>query len=410
MEDQYIYVVGKVDKHANLPEIVHRLGYKLGILLDDKHKLSSPELFDRVVPINFDDIDSELLRLDSLNLSAVGLQCTYENYIVAKAKLGQHFGLYSPSVKSALLSTDKSLMREAFIKADPTISPRFAPINSLHQAINFAKAHSYPLIIKPTNLVKSLLVLRCNNEQELTDNFAYATKVISALYKKYHIYGRSPQLIIEEFIFGKQCSVAAFVDQHGTPHFCEGIVDLTNAQDINIDDNYLYKRMLPAQLDPILTSEIYRVATLGIKALDMTSIPAHVELMHNNGVVKIIEIGARIGGYRPRMYQYSYGTDLNFQELLLALGEQPDVKGELKAHSAVYELLPTAVGKFDGVSENLEPSLAASYLVTVKPGDVIGPAKNGYKATVIIIVTDEDNDIFINKCLQVERIKVKITL
>src|SRR5690606_3476259 len=103
----------------------------------------------------------------------------------------------------------------------------------------------------------------------------------------------------------------AFADHEGVPHFCDGIVSLKNAQDIGVDDNYIYSRTLPAQLSDELAKEMYTVADKGIRALKMKSVPAHVELMSGPAGLKIIEIGARIGGYRPRMYQYSYGIDLS---------------------------------------------------------------------------------------------------
>ncbi|MEO6109691.1 MAG: ATP-grasp domain-containing protein [Candidatus Saccharimonadales bacterium] len=409
MKPSFIYIVGQPDPSSNVLEIIRRLGYKAGILIDSQLTLKNPEEYDRVVSVEYGDLDAEIQRLDTLDLSIAGLLCTYENYIVAKAKLGEHFNVPAPSLQSAKLATDKSLMRRAFLDADRSISPDFTTADSLDKVLAFAHEHAYPLVLKPTNLVKSLLVLRCNDQSELIENFTYAQDTIQALYEKYHIYDRAPQLIVEEFIIGKQCSIAAFVDAEGTPHFCDGIVALTNAQDINVSDNYLYRRALPVEFDETLSKEMFDVAEKGIRALEMRSVPAHVELMYGESGVKIIEIGARIGGYRPRMYNYSYGLDLTEQEIRLALGQTPELEGTFQNYCAVYELFPATEGTFSEISGEEDTEAFAYYRVTAKPGKIVGPAKNGHKATAIIIVVEDDKEKFDQLCESVDRLKVQVT-
>ncbi|MES2630539.1 MAG: ATP-grasp domain-containing protein [Patescibacteria group bacterium] len=408
MNTSYIYVVGQPDPNSGVVDVIHKAGYLAGILIDVQLKKKNLDQYDNVVEVNFNELEDEILRLESLNLNIAGLLCTYENYIVAKAKLGEYFNVPAPSLESARLATDKSLMRRAFLDADRTISPDFTTVDTLDQALEFARNHSYPLIIKPTNLVKSLLVLKCDDEQQLIERFTYATETIGQLYEKYKIYDRAPQLIIEEFIIGEQYSIAAFVDSEGTPHFCDGIVSLKNAQDIHVDDNYLYSRTLPVDLSDELTKEMFEVADKGVRALKMTSVPAHIELMSGPNGTKIIEIGARIGGYRPRMYNYSYGLDLISQEVNLALGKTPELNGLFSTYSAVYELFPEIEGNFDAITGEINPELLTYYKVTANQGDLIGPAKNGFKATAIIIVTEKDKNRFDELCQQVETARVKV--
>jgi biotin carboxylase len=408
VKESYIYIVGQPDVQSGTLDTIRRLGYKAGILSDTRLTLKNPDLYDRVEKVDFEHIDEELTRLDTLTLSIAGLVCTYENYVVSKAKLGEHFHVPSLSLESAKLCTDKSLMRQAFIDEDPSISPQFTTVSSIDDALAFAKTYGYPLIIKPTNLVKSLLVLRCDTEAQLIENVTYAQATIGALYEKYHIYEREAQLIIEEFIVGKQCSIAAFVDEHGTPHFCSGVVALTNAQDLHVDDNFLYKRELPADIDPELEKEMFRVAKAGVKALKMRSVPAHIELMYGPKGVKIIEIGARIGGYRPRMYKYSYGLDLIEQEVKLAIAEQPSLEGTLSTFCAVYELFPETEGAFTSVLGSIDTSTLAYYRESAKVGQTVGPAKNGYKASAIIIVAHPSREDFEAICAQVEQLSIEV--
>lgn len=404
----YIYFVGKAYPHLEALDSIRSQGYKIGLFLDKTVKLRNREAYDRIVETDFSSPEAMFTSLEGKNLPVKGLVCTYENYIVAKSRLAEHFKVAAPSLVSAQMSTDKYLMRQAFKQTDPSITPDFGLVSSEEEVLELARHLTYPLILKPTNLVKSLLVLRCNNEAELLRNFAFAKDRVAKLYRKNKVYGRPPRLIVEEYVEGKTCSIAAFVDEKSMAHFCDGIVSLTNAQDIGADDNYIYGRFLPAEFDKDLRARLFETARKGIAALDMTSTPAHVELIYNEQEVKLIEIGARIGGYRPRMYAMSYGLDLIAQEIKLALGEMPDLSGNFRAYCAVYELFPKAEGTFAGIEGAVNTSQFAYYRVKVKKGDLVGPAKKGYKAAAVIIVSNHDKQEFSIICEAVSTLQVGI--
>jgi biotin carboxylase len=405
---RYIYFVGKPYLHPEALDAARAQGCKIGVFLDKDVRLRNPNRYDRIIEVDFSSPQAMIASIADKKLVVDGLVCTYENYIVAKSRLAEYFKVEAPSVGSSEMCTDKYLMRQAFLEANPAITPNFGLAASEKDALELAKKFSYPLILKPTNLVKSLLVLRCNDQAELLRNFAYAQDRIAGLYKKYRIYDRAPQLIIEEYIEGKTCSIAAFVDKNGRPHFCQGIVSLVSAQDVGNDDNYIYGRFLPAKLEKDLAAKLFETARQGIAALKMTSAPAHVELIYRDKEVKIIEIGARIGGYRPRMYGASYGVDLIAQEVKLALGQTPDLGGDFLAYCAVYELFPETEGKFTGIRGMTDVSDFAYYAVKAKRSDLVGPAKKGYKAAAIIIVSHSNKTKFSRICKTVDKLKVNI--
>lgn len=417
------------------------MGYLVGIFLDSQVRLKNPAVYDKVISIDFVDLSDSfeasnstnssnsglLSKLDVSGLKISGLVCTYETYVFAKARLGELLDVPALSIQSAQLCTDKLLMRAAFAAYDHKLSPAFSEIDSAEAGLRFAKQHGFPVIIKPANLVKSLLVIRCDTPEQLRNSIEHALVHIEGLYEKYRVYGRKPKFIIEQFMEGDLYSVAAFVDNSGKSLMCPGITELTNASERGFDDNFLYRRAVPAQVDADLEERLFEVARRGIQALKLNSSPAHVELMHTKtNEIKIIEIGARIGGYRPRMYKLSYGLDLLQMEVALAVDRLLPLKSVAKdGYTAVYEIFPHSSGTFASLapqatvddlarknsqtSQTSKASQAYSLTIKAKPGSPCGPAKDGYKAVANIILHDADYQVFLTKCSKVDTIEAVLT-
>lgn len=408
MKKPAIYFVGKPYPFKEARDAIKQMGFNAGVLLDKSVKLKFPDRYDSIIQLDFSTPQTMLEDLSKHHIEAAGLVCAYEGYVVAKSYIAEKLWLPSIGIDQAKTCTDKLLMRQAFMRANPKITPNFGLATNKQELLELAETLQYPLIIKPTNLVKSLLVMRCNNQDELVRNFEYAIQNIGKLYEKFRIYDRQPQLIVEEFITGKMYTVAAFVGADGKPHLCKGIAELITAQEINQNDNYLYARHLPARLDQLLEQKIIDTAIQGIESLGLRSVPAHVELIYNGQDVKIIEIGARIGGYRPRMYQLSYGIDLFKAEVMLAIGKTPELSSEFKAYSGVYELFPDKEGIFQGLDGSVHTDRFVSFSVKARQGDLVGPARNGFKATAVAVLQAPEEHSFADLQEQINHIKVRV--
>lgn len=388
-----VLIVGR-DFHATL-EKIESLGHECIILKDEQFAKDEQRTDKRYYFTSFES--REVIVNAAKQLPKIdGLIWTYENYVLPAAWIAQGLGLHGMPVESAESCTDKFLMRQLFAKVPEKISPDFATVSSEDDIVAFARSHQFPLILKPANLVKSLLVTKNNSMEELLINYRRTTEQIDDVYKKYAPQ-RTPKLLVEEFLEGPVHSVDAFVTGDGTPHVLENVVDYETGYDIGYEDNFHYSRLLPSQLSPEDQQAVRRCAELGIRALDMHNSPAHVEIIMTNDGPRIVEIGARNGGYRERMHQMANGIDITKNAIAVSLNEQPDITPTKNDHCAVIELFPKIPGIFKDIRHEAELRKLNSFRylsIKVKPGEYTGKAADGYKMCAVTILHNTDTEVF----------------
>lgn len=406
-----IFYVGRSYPHAAAIQELKDNGHTLGIFRDTRYSFKHEPLFDYVFDVDFESLEGfREAAADLPDLPTIdGLLCTYENYIIFKAAAGESLGVPSISMESALACTDKYLMRSRFLEYNPSLTPQFTRVTSKDQLRAFAKKAGYPLVLKPTNLMKSLLIHTCNNQDELEAAYDDMTEQLDATYAKVRVTERSPAIIAEQFITGNMCSVAGFVDSNGEVFLADGIAELTTAKQAGFADNFLYSRVLPADIPAEQKERIFATAREGVKALGMTSSPAHIEIIYNDTEVKIVEIGARIGGFRPFLYKQSYGIDLLEQEVNAAIGAPIDVTRDLRQYAAMFEVFPKHTGEFSGISGMKSADNYAYVSGNATHGTLVGPAKHGFRAPLILGTVNSDKQAFLQQCHAIQAITIEVT-
>lgn len=386
----HLLIVGQ--KFSTLTEYLTTHGHTYTLLQDEKKTKFPDKRFKHRIVADFSNRQTLLDTVDGVKQPIDAIITTYENYIVPAAWITKHLGLPGLPVDTAEACTDKYLMRERFASAPEKISPAFATITSERDVREFANQHGFPIIIKPANLAKSLLVTKSNSMDELMNNYRQSVELLQSTYAKYAS-SRTPKLIIEEFMTGSIHSVDAFVTADGTPHILEQIVDYQTGYDIGYEDNFHYSRMLPSALSPDQQQALRHCADIGIRALGMKNSPAHVEIIMTTDGPRIVEIGARNGGYRERMHRLANGIDITGAALSLAFDQQPDITATKNNPCAVLELFPKTPGIFAGIShiDELRHLASLEYLsIKAKKGDTVGKSADGYRAVAIVILTSDD--------------------
>lgn len=394
MKKTTIGFVGKVFNETAIA--VKNAGYKI-VLFHDEELLTNRTniIFDETVLVDF---TNELTLKKSLKIvpKIDALVVTYEKYIVPRALLAKVLGLAGPDIKSAEEITDKFLQRKRYLEYNINITPKFSLVLNRQDIEEVGHKFQFPIILKPTNLMKSLLVSKCDSKKKLINEFQKSINLISNIYKQEGV-NRTPQLIVEEFLKGTAHSIELFVDKDGNVSYPENIVDVIKANEIGTDDNYEYVRILPSRLSDQQQKEVIRVAVEGIKALEIRNTTAHAEIIVTNTGPKIIEINGRLGGYRDRMYRSSFGIDLQLNEINLYLGHQLDFQNKHNAYTAVFELFPYTNGKFVEIKnlDEINNLKSLSYFsCKSKPGDTVGLSREGFRAVGVIMISNLNNDEF----------------
>ncbi len=386
----HIAIIGK--KFSGLIAYCEENGIDYTVFKDSLRPTTQPN----TIAVDFSDSKNVIKTIAASDKNFDVAVTIYEQYIRLTAHINQHFGWTGLPIDASLACTDKSLMRKLFSQASKRISPAFREVTSWEDAADFAAQHDFPLMLKPANLAKSLLVTKNYSLKELESTYQKTLAVIEKVYKRYAPHER-PKLIIEEFMEGSIHSVDAFVDANGEPQVLEQIVDYETGYDIGYDDNFHYSRLLPSRLSSTDQKALRETAAIGIKALGMRNSPAHVEIIMTSKGPRLVEIGARNGGYRERMHALANGINIIEQALRVYTGRPANTQAYKKEPCAVLELFPKEPGIFAGIAHEAELRDLASlrYFAVKQPlGDYVGKASEGFKMCAIVILHHENHERF----------------
>ena len=382
----------------SLTDYLTKNDHRYVVLKDQLLTKFSDKQFKHRVVCDFSSRETMLSAVDEAtqHYTIDGVLVTYEHYVRFAAEIAAYLGLPGLPVEAVAACTDKFLMRQRFASASEPISPAFAVVTKQIDVETFAAAHTFPIMLKPANLSKSLLVFKNDSLPELIKNYQKLMTLIEAVYKRYAP-GVPPKIIIEEFMEGPVHSVDAFVDKQGVPHILQQIVDYQTGYEIGYNDNFHYSRQLPSKLSDEERSAIIHIAEIGCRTLGMKSSPAHIEIIRTLDGPQIVEIGARNGGYRERMHILADGIDITGNALRLALGEMPDILTTKHDSAGVFELFPKEPGTFMGIAGERMLRSCSSFVelsLHAQTGDFVGKSSDGFKMCAMVLLHNSDPQKF----------------
>lgn len=254
-----------------------------------------------------EQILQECRRIKPVAITSIGsdLAVLTVNY-VARA-----LGLTANSEKSDLISTNKYAMRKAFLEKGME-TPRFVKVAD-HNDLPDLHECTYPLIVKPTDRSGSRAITKVFHREELQ---CAVKKAIMQSFEK--------AAIIEEFIEGQEysCECISYEGKHrllaitekfttGSPHYIE------------------IGHIQPAVIGGEKQLEIQKVIFKALDALAIKYGASHAEIkIDEKGNIRIIEIGARMGGdcIGSDLVMLSTGNDFVKMVIDVACGKEPEAK------------------------------------------------------------------------------------
>ena len=265
-----------------------------------------------------EEILKECMRIgiDGITSIASDVAVLTVNYVASR------MGLISNPDEYSEITTNKYLMRECFTMNNIP-SPRYT-IASKDDAYNI-KGFNFPLIVKPTDRSGSRGVEKVLDPVQLG-------KAISRAQKD----SFNGAAIIEEYVTGYEISVES-ISYEGRHYILQITDKVTTGAPYFVE----LEHHQPSALSPLVQEQVKDIVLRALDALHVRYGASHSELkITEDGDIRVIEIGARMGGdfIGSTLVRLSTGYDFLEGVIKVAMGEFVEPQIIERNYSGVYFL------------------------------------------------------------------------
>lgn len=297
------------------------------------------------------------------------------------ASVAEKLGYPFYSVRTAIWSTDKFLMKQRFMEGGvPCAKGRI--ITSIDEANDMV----YPVICKPRDNSGSRGVKLCRNMSELEASMAEALD-------NSHL----SSVLVEEFIEGREFSIEG-IHYNGKSE----VIQFTEKRTTEFPYNVELGHKQPANLIDEQRDAIREIVEKIGKAMHFENCPSHTELKINDRGIFVIETSPRLGGdyITSTLTPLSTGVNLEDQLLHIALGEKVDTTtGRVNKASGVcfFSYPEGEVKAIDPILANSQQLMAScpgmhNFELKLKEGDHINKITSSLNRYGQFIVDGESRE------------------
>lgn len=279
------------------------------------------DLCDKFYPISTIDKDAILMvcqeeKIDGITTIASDVATLTVCYVAKK------MGLVGNPYEFSLTATNKYLMRQCFMDNDIP-SPKFTLAdNSNHYHI---AGFQFPLIVKPTDRSGSRGV------EKVLDSVQLEAAIVRAQNESFE-----HKAIIEEFVTGREISVES-ISFKGKHHILQITDKVTTGSPFFVE----LEHHQPSTLPEVVKQHVREIVLCALDALHIQYGASHSELkITEDGDIRVIEIGARMGGdfIGSDLVKLSTGYDFLKGVIDVAFGDFEEPKLTDNKCSGVYFL------------------------------------------------------------------------
>ena len=369
--------VGVVDLNKDAPAINYA----------DEYFCASIKNYNEVIKI------AEIFRPNGIMSGAC------DTSVVTVAQLCNVLGLPGHSIEAAINSTDKLKMLQAFSENNVN-HPKFQVIS--REEINTAEISvGFPAVSKPVDSSGSRGISFIENEKT----------VIAALLNSADS-SQSGNVLVEEYMEGPEVSVEMLVID-GTPY----VLQITDKTTTGAPHFIEIGHCQPSTLDKNIQEEIRAIAKQAVLAVGLVNSVAHVEVKVTSEGVKMVELGARLGGDCISSYLIDnsiLGIDMTKAAIKIALGEKNDISQYcFSGDPSVVKFILDEVGEvaeISGINEVASMDGVIKVLCTTKVGDKLsGNSENASRHIYVVArgKTREEAEYICDKALNKIKIRYK---
>lgn len=284
---------------------------------------------DRFYPISITEVDKITHTCREIGIQGI---CTIASDLatVAVCHVADALGLVGNPLSCMRVSTNKALMRAAFVAAgDP--SPQSVLVRADEIEGFDADDHGlgWPLVVKPADRSGSRGITKIEGPD---DPISLRDAMQSALEQSF-----CKEVLVEEYAVGDEFSVEGMSWQ-GSHH----VLAITRKGTTGAPHFIETAHLEPALLDATTSASVKAVTLHALDSLGVRNGASHTELkIAPDGTIRIIEIGARMGGdcIGSHLVHLSTGIDYVRAVVDVALGREPDLHATHAPSAAAVRFL-----------------------------------------------------------------------
>jgi biotin carboxylase len=343
----------------------------------------------------------------------LAITCRGEDHIARFAAVIPHVPyLRTPTTESIRWASDKYEMRKRMKLYDSSITPKFTLVreNSKKERQRIIEKIGFPMIIKPTNLSGSLFVTVCYHEEELESTLRGTIRKLRKAYESDHRI-EEPKLIAEEFMDGDMYSIDSYVGARGKVEHCP-LVKVVTGKKIGHDDFYGYLQITPPVFKKETIAKAELVAEKAIHALGLRSTITHIELMKIDDEWKVIEVAARMGGFRHLLHSLTCGIDHSLNDILVRIPHKTILPRKCQSYACAMKWFAAKEGKIvemKGIKKIEQLESFHSIAQNKKVGDKSVFARKGGRSIFNLIMHNADRSKLLADIRRVEQlVEIKV--
>lgn len=314
-----VVIIGANEFQNKLIKKAKELGYETHVFAWQCGDIGE-KTADYFYPISIIEKDKILIECKKIKPDAV-ISIASDLASITVDYVANELGLTCNNPNFTSIRTNKYEMRKA-LKDNGIFTPQFEKVSNIENC----SLKTYPLIVKPTDRSGSRAISLVNNDEELKN--AIDNAIANSFEKK---------AIVEEVIYGNEYSCEC-ISYNGKHTFLTITKKYTTGFPKCIETGHVQ----PSDLND---DQIEKVKCTIFKSLDALKIEngaSHSEFkIDKDGNIKIIEIGARMGGDCIGSDLVYLSTGLDYLEMVInvGLGKEPHLKPKKEKEIAMIKFI-----------------------------------------------------------------------